>query len=65
MLYKGNLGNIEKNKIQARLNSYLGVLGHANSFKLRKSNINKLDGKFYSYFECSIDFDVVKLNIFP
>ena len=62
MLYKGKFGNTEKNKIRASLNSYLGVLGHVNSFHLRKSAISKLDDKFHYYFECNFDFNVVKLR---
>lgn len=36
--------------IRSTLNSYLGIMQHANSFNLRKSMIGKLIGRFFDFF---------------
>jgi len=48
--------------IRAVLNSYLGVLQHANTFKLRKAMLNKLRRRFYDFFFVSKNVDRVIIN---
>ncbi len=48
--------------MRAVLNSYLGILKHANSFNLRKAMIYKLDKRFFGFYFISNDFDKVVIN---
>jgi len=45
--------------MRSRINSYLGVLGHFASFRLRKKILSKLDARFYHYF--MLDADALKV----
>lgn len=48
--------------IRATLNSFLGYLQHANTFRLRKAMIGKLKGRFHDFFHVSADCDKVTIN---
>jgi RNA-directed DNA polymerase len=48
--------------IRAVLNSYLGILQHANTFNLRKAMLNKLRKRFYDFFFVSKNVDKVIIN---
>ena len=48
--------------IRATLNSYLGIMTHANSFKLRKAMLNRLIERFHEFFTVSANFDKVIIN---
>jgi hypothetical protein len=48
--------------IRAVLNSYLGILQHANTFNLRKAMLNKLRRRFYDFFFVSKNLDKVIIN---
>jgi RNA-directed DNA polymerase len=47
---------------RAVLNSYLGTLGHANTFALRRAMINRLDSRFYAFFNVDSDLKKVCIN---
>ena len=47
---------------RARMNSYLGILGHYASFRLRKKIISGLDVRFYDYFMLDTDMKKVVLK---
>ena len=48
--------------IRATLNSYLGIMHHANSFNLRKAMVGKLIGRFFDFFFVDDDFKCVIIN---
>lgn len=48
--------------IRATLNSYLGCTIHANSFKLRKTLLSKLNKRFYDFYYVTKDFCKVIIN---
>lgn len=55
---------MEKEKIRRRLNSYLGVLSHSNSFNLIKKNFEILNINFNKYFRIPLNFKKVILKGF-
>jgi hypothetical protein len=48
--------------IRAILNSYLGIVKHANSFNLRKAMLGRLIKRFHDFYYISKDFDKVIIN---
>ncbi|MDA3891465.1 MAG: RNA-directed DNA polymerase [Salinivirgaceae bacterium] len=48
--------------IRTVLNSYLGILQHANTFNLRKAMLSKLNRRFYDFFFVSKKLDKVIIN---
>jgi hypothetical protein len=48
--------------IRTVLNSYLGILQHANTFNLRKAMMGKLKRRFYNFFYMSKNLDKVIIN---
>lgn len=48
--------------IRATINSYLGIMQHANTYNLRKAMLGKLIGRFYDFFFISRNFDKVIIN---
>jgi RNA-directed DNA polymerase len=48
--------------IRATLNSYLGYMQHANSYKLRKSMMGKLIKRFYDFYFVERNFKKVIIN---
>lgn len=48
--------------IRATLNSYLGCLHHTNSFKLRKSMLDRLIQRFYDFYLVDRNFKKVLIN---
>jgi RNA-directed DNA polymerase len=48
--------------IRTVLNSYLGILQHANTFNLRKAMMGKLKRRFYDFFYMSKNLDKVIIN---
>lgn len=49
-------------KIRATLNSYLGIMRHANSYNLRKAMLARLKGRFYDFFYVCKDLNKVTIN---
>lgn len=49
-------------EIRATLNSYLGIMVHANSFNLRKAMLSRLLKRFHDFFYLSRDLDKVIIN---
>ena len=49
--------------IRAKINSYLGYMQHANSYKLRKSMLRKLIRRFYDFYFVKREFKKVVINI--
>ena len=49
--------------IRAKINSYLGYMQHANSYKLRKSMLRKLIRRFYDFYFVKGEFKKVVINI--
>lgn len=49
-------------EIRATLNSYLGIMKHANSFNLRKAMMGRLIKRFHDFYFVSKDFDKVIIN---
>ena len=49
--------------IRAKINSYLGYMKHANSYKLRKSMLRKLIRRFYDFYFVKGEFKKVVINI--
>jgi len=60
LLDKELLNNNQIKEIQSRLNSYLGILVHSNTFFLRKKLLYKINNNFFNYY--SYDFYKVKIN---
>lgn len=48
--------------IRARLNSYLGYMQHAHSYRLRKTMLGKLIKRFYDFYLVDRDFKKVIIN---
>jgi len=48
--------------IRATVNSYLGIMRHANSFNLRKAMLERLKGRFYDFFNVCKNFEKVTIN---
>ena len=48
--------------MRAIMNSYLGIIRHANSFKLRQSMLNRIDKRFYDFYFVSSNLDKVVIN---
>ena len=48
--------------IRATINSYLGIMRHANSFNLRKAMLARLTGRFYDFFTVCKDLNKVTIN---
>jgi len=48
--------------IRATINSYLGIMQHANSYKLRKALLGKLIRRFYDFYYVSKNIDKVIIN---
>lgn len=48
--------------IRATVNSYLGIMRHANSFNLRKAMLARLMGRFYDFFTVCKDLNKVTIN---
>ena len=48
--------------IRAVLNSYLGIMRHAETFNLRKAMLKKLIDRFYDFFFVTEDFEKVIIN---
>jgi RNA-directed DNA polymerase len=48
--------------IRAILNSYLGIMKHANTYSLREAMLNKLCSRFYDFFYISEDMNKVILR---
>jgi len=48
--------------IRATINSYLGIMRHANSFNLRKAMMARLIGRFYDFFIVCKDLEKVTIN---
>jgi len=48
--------------IRASINSYLGIMRHANSFNLRKAMLARLIGRFYDFFIVCKDLEKVTIN---
>ncbi len=46
-------------KIREKINSYLGILSHYNTYKLKIKCINALDPLFFKYFKISVGLDKV------
>jgi RNA-directed DNA polymerase len=49
-------------EIRTTLNSYLGIIQHANSYNLRNAMLNKLNKRFFDFFVVSQNKDKVKIN---
>lgn len=49
-------------EIRATLNSYLGVMQHANTFNLRKAMLDRLAGRFYDFFSVCKELRKVTIN---
>lgn len=49
-------GKCEKQKTISKINSHLGVLGHSNSYNLKKKTINQLDLRFWNDFIADQNF---------
>ena len=49
-------------KIRSTLNSYLGILKHAQTFNFRKSLISKLKNRFFEFFFVDKDYHQVIIN---
>lgn len=49
--------------IRATLNSYLGIMQHADTFNLRKAMLGKLIKRFHDFFSVSKNFDKVIINL--
>lgn len=47
--HKGKLNSIEINKFISSINSYLGMMKHYNSYRLRKKMLLQLKGEFFNY----------------
>ncbi len=47
---RGRLDKCEKQKILSQVNSYMGVMIHADSYKLRKVFLSRIKWKFWGYF---------------
>jgi hypothetical protein len=48
--------------MRAIMNSYLGIVKHANSFNLRKAMLSKLDKRFFDFYFVNNDLDKVVIN---
>ncbi len=48
--------------IRATLNSYLGIMQHANTFNLRKAMLGKLNKRFNNFFYMSAKYDKVIID---
>ncbi len=48
--------------IRAKVNSYLGIMQHANSYNLRKAMLGKLIHRFFDFFTVNKDIDKVFIN---
>ncbi len=48
---KEKLGEEEKKKTLSQINSYLGVMSHANTYNLRRKLLMNLNWKFWGYFK--------------
>lgn len=48
--------------IRAKVNSYLGIMQHANSYNLRKAMLGKLIHRFFDFFTVNKDIDKVIIN---
>lgn len=48
--------------IRATLNSYLGIMQHANTYNLRKAMLDKLIKRFHDFFFISANLDKVIIN---
>jgi hypothetical protein len=48
--------------IRASLNSYLGIMQHANTYNLRKAMLNKLRNRFYDFFFVAKNLNKVIIN---
>ena len=61
-LKENNIDDTLLCSIRSRVNSYLGILSHFSSFKLRKKILLGLDDTFYHYFMPSNNFEKVVLK---
>lgn len=52
----------ELENIQARINSYLGTMKHANTFNLRKVLLGRLSRRFFDFFQIDQNFYKVIIN---
>ncbi len=52
----------EVKSIASLINSYLGILKHANTYFLRKSMLNKLVKRFYDFFLVSKEYRKITIN---
>lgn len=57
-----NINDEKLHEIRSRVNSYLGILGHFSSFRLRKKILFGLDDVFYHYFMHTNNFSKVVLK---
>lgn len=48
--------------IRTTINSYLGIMRHANSFNLRKAMLARLTGRFHDFFTICKDLNKVTIN---
>jgi hypothetical protein len=48
--------------MQATVNSYLGILRHANTFRFRQAMMARLRGRFYDFFWVCKDLHKVSIN---
>jgi RNA-directed DNA polymerase len=49
-LEEGKLNKGEKERVLSQINSYLGAASHANTFRLRKKLLSRLNWRFWRYF---------------
>ena len=55
------LSDLEQERILAQMNSYLGLLSHTQSYRLRKKMMDMLDERFWEY--CIRSDDIKKIKI--
>ena len=49
-------------EMRAVLNSYLGCMQHANTYRLRRAMLSRLSGRFYDFFKVNDNLSKVSIN---
>jgi hypothetical protein len=56
------LSDMEQDRILAQMNSYLGLLSHTESYRLRSKMIQLLHQSFFSYFLVESPYMIVSIK---
>lgn len=56
------LSDLERERIFAQMNSYLGLLSHTQSYRLRSKMVGILDSGFWQYFDIMEDIEKIVLH---